>query len=71
LGRTGLSTGPHPHYEVLVNDNFVDPMSIRLPRGRELDQRQLAEFRKERDRIEDLIRKAPQATRIAERASLR
>ncbi|WP_284210816.1 M23 family metallopeptidase [Methylobacterium brachythecii] len=31
MGSTGLSTGPHVHYEVSVNGRFLDPMSIRLP----------------------------------------
>ena len=34
VGSTGLSTGAHVHYEILVNNRFVDPMRIKLPRGR-------------------------------------
>ncbi|KIZ47487.1 MULTISPECIES: M23 family metallopeptidase [Rhodopseudomonas] len=64
IGSTGLSTGAHVHYEILVNGRVVDPMRVKLPRGRSLGGTMLASFEKERSRIDKLVN--TRGTRVSE-----
>jgi murein DD-endopeptidase MepM/ murein hydrolase activator NlpD len=59
VGSSGMSTGSHVHFEIIVNDRFVDPMRIKLPRGRVLDGSTLAAFDKDRDQLDAVLSHAP------------
>jgi hypothetical protein len=61
-----MSTGAHVHYEILVNNRFVDPMRVKLPRGRSLEGQVMASFEKERDRLDTQMSNRGNPARVSD-----
>lgn len=66
VGKSGLASGPHLHYEFRVNGVHRNPLTVKLPHAEPINKSLLAEFKKQTLPLLAQLNKAKASTLLAQ-----